>query len=613
MNLQPLWNAFTLLWRGLDRARRLTLNLLFLGLLLLLLAWMLRDARPPVPGKAALVVAPSGLLVEQLSGDPVERALMGFLGQGRPETLLKTVVESIESARDDDRIQALYLDLDGVATGGLSKLQRVRRAVTAFKESGKPVIAAADLYTQPQYYLASAADEIYLHRMGMVLLTGYGSYRNYYKQGLDKLGVEANVFRVGEYKSAVEPYLRDDMSPEARESRREWLSKLWEAYKTDVAAQRDLSPEALQEYADGFHRGLAEQGGHAAELARAAGLVDEVVDRDRIRERMIELVGEDEEGETFEQIDYVSYAEAVGPPEREGQHKIAVVVARGPILDGSQPPGVIGGDSTARLLRQARDDDEVKALVLRVDSPGGSSFASEVIRREVELTRQAGIPVVASMSSVAASGGYWISMSADEIWANPTTITGSIGIYAMAPTFQKTLGKLGIHNDGVGTTGLAGALHPERDLTPEVAQAIQLMIEQGYRDFITRAADGRGKTPEEIDKVARGRVWIGETAQELGLVDRLGDLEAAIEAAAVRADVGDDYRVAYFEKAPDPSRQLLGRLLSKAGGWLGGGFDLRLPEAAFLERAAGLVHRGAADPLLADRRGILAYCFCEPW
>ncbi len=607
-----LLSAFGLLWRGLDRARRLFVNLLFLILVVLVLSLLLADRRPKVPKGAALVISPSGLLAEQLHGKPGERALLDLLGRKRPETLMRSVLEAVEAARDDDRIQALYLDLGQMAGGGLSKLQALRRSIEAFRESGKTVVASADFYTQSRYYLASTADEIYLHQMGVVLLTGYGVYRNYFKEALDRLEVDWNVFRVGEYKSAVEPYIRNDMSPQVREARRELLSQLWEAYKVDVAGARELSPQAIEDYAARFHLELAKHGGHAARLARATGLVDEVVSRDQVRERMIELVGEDGDSKSFRQIDYQTYLEAVRKPPKASENVIGVVVAKGTILDGSQPPGTVGGESTAGLIRRAREDDEVKALVLRVDSAGGSTFASELIRREVELTREKGIPVVASMSSVAASGGYWISMSADEIWANPTTITGSIGIYAMLPTIQKTLTRFGIHNDGVGTTPLAGTLRPDRDLPPEAAEAIRLMVDQGYREFVTRAAEGRNKTPEEIDRIARGRVWIGRQAQSLGLVDHLGDLQDAVAAVATRADLGEDYRLVYIEERAGMLDRLLGRLLAPAGEWLGPLVRAALPQPPDLRWLEGLLGDEPSGARLEDPRGLLAYCFCDP-
>jgi protease-4 len=609
--LEALRGAFALLWTALDHIRRFAVNALFLVLLILLVGLLLADTRPRVEEGSALVLAPTGMLVEQLYSSPFEEIILDLTGQERPETLMKTLLEAIEEATNDDRITAMYLDLDKMQGGSLSKLQTLRGALEEFKAAGKTIIAAADYYGQPQYHLAAVADEVFLHPMGMVFVTGFGSYRSYYREALDKLEVDWNVFRVGEYKSAVEPYIRNDMSPEARESRLAWLSELWGAYRQDVAEARGLETMAIDDYVDNLPTLLSDHGGQAAELAKAAGLVDEVAHHDQVRERLIELVGEDEETESFRQIGYRSYLEAVEERQKAMDEAVAVVVAKGAILGGNQPAGRIGGRSTARLIRQARENERVKALVVRVDSPGGSSFASEVIRREVELTREAGKPVVASFGSVAASGGYWISMTADEIWAHPTSITGSIGIFAMMPTFQRTLAKLGVHNDGVGTSNLAGTLRPDRELPAEAALAIQEMIDWGYRDFITKAAAGRHMTVEEIDRVAGGRVWTGRNALRLGLVDHLGGLEAAIAAAAVRAGIGEEYETVYFEKEPSSTDRLLAQFL----GWLAtkAGLELdlrqtRLPLATLLEPLGG-----PADGLqfTDDPKGLFAYCFCE--
>jgi protease-4 len=386
---------------------------------------------------------------------------------------------------------------------------------------------------------------------------------------------------------------------------------LWHAYCQDVAAARELEPESIEDYPEQLHVKLAEHQGDAAAVALAARLVDHVGDRDQVRDRLIELVGEDEDSKTFRQIDYLSYLEAARKPPRKSDNVVAVIVARGTIYGGSRPPGSIGGDSTARLIRRARQNEKVKAVVLRVDSPGGSSFAAEVIRREVELTSQAGKPVIASMGSVAASGGYWISMSADEIWASPTTITGSIGIFAMLPTFQRTLAALGVHNDGVGTGVLAGTLRPERALPEEAVQAIRLMVDEGYQEFVSRVAEERDKPVEEVDRIARGRVWSGADGLRLGLVDHLGDLDAAITAAADRADLGEDYRVARIEQEPDTLSRILGFLLSRLAEALG-----PLPGASRLFSSSLPGIDAVFDDLrqlsgARDPKGLVAFCFCE--
>ena len=598
-------------WKGLDQTRRLVVNIVFLVLIVALIGWWLVDDRPEVPETTALVLAPYGSLVEELSGDSSESAVLALLGEKRPETLLRSLLEAIETAKDDDRVQALVLDTDRLGPVGLSKLQTLRAAIESFKESGKPVLATADYYSQTQYYLASAADEIYMHPMGLVMLTGYGSYRSYYKEALDRFEIDWHVFRVGEYKSAVEPYLRSDMSPEARESRQRWLSVLWHAYVEDVEQARALGAGTLDHYSSSFPELLAKQEGDAARVAQVTGLIDHLAHRDEVRERLIELVGEDDDN-SFNRISHDSYLRAVDRPQADSENRIAVIVARGAIYDGSRAPGRTGGDSTARMIRQAREDEDVKAVLLRVDSPGGSAFASEIIRREVELTRQAGKPVVASMSSVAASGGYWISMSADEIWAQPTTITGSIGIYAMIPTYPRVLERFGVYNDGVGTGPLAGTLRPDRRLPEEANQAMQLMIEQGYTEFLQGVAAGRDRTPEEIDEIARGRVWVGADAIDIGLVDHLGGLDEAVAAAAALAELGEDYKVHYPRQERDwRSRALdwfVQTTLSRVG---------PLPSLRPLLHPEPVILKEVIEDLTAleefgDPRGFYAYCFCEP-
>lgn len=553
------------LWLAFDWTLRVGVNLLLLAMLVVLFGLFSGGEPARVPEGAALVVSPSGYLVEALWGDPTERALREVLGQPLPpETSMPDLLEAIERARDDDRIRAMALDVEGLLGGGLSKLRDLKGAIESFREAGKTVVAYGDGYSQPQYYLASAADEILLHPMGLVLATGYGSYGRYYREALDRFAVEWNVFRVGEYKSAVEPYLRDDMSPEDRDARLAYLSDLWREWRADVGASRSLAPEQLDAYAARFPDKLAAVGGDAARLALEEGLVDRIAARDEARARLIELVGEDDAGESYRRIGWESYLTDVREPRRGGKKDVALIVASGTILDGTHPPGTVGGDSLARQIRRAREDVRVASVVLRIDSPGGSSFASEVIRREIEVTRREGKPVVASMGSVAASGGYWIAAAADQIWASPVTLTGSIGIFAMVPTFGGTLEKVGVHVDGVGTGPLAGTLRFDRPLPEAARAAIDLLVHQGYRDFITRVAEGRHMEAEAVDRVAGGRVWTGMDALGLGLVDSLGDLDEAIEAAAALADLGEEYGVREFVEAPTARARLLGLLLGAA-------------------------------------------------
>jgi len=585
---------FGSVWRGIDAARRVFVNLLFVALVVVLLVFLLSDDDPDIADTTALVIAPKGLLVEQLTGQSIQRVVDEARGAVPPETLLKDVVDAIEAAKDDDRITALVLDFQAFGGGRMTKLQDLRDAIVDFKTTGKKVIAVSDFYEQDAYFLAANADEILVNKMGGVVLEGFGRYKMYYKEGIDRLGLDVHVFRVGEYKSAVEPYLRDDMSPEARVANLEWLGDLWRIYLEETAAARGMTVDQLEEYANQFPRLIEEANGDTAKAALDFGLVDSALTRIEVREHLVELVGEDEETHSFNRIAYDEYLEA-DDEDRFGRKakgdRVGVVVARGTILDGSHPAGTIGGDSTAALIRQARNDDNIKAIVLRVDSGGGSAFASEIIRRECEKARADGKPVIASMGSVAASGGFWISTSSDQIWAYPSTITGSIGIFGMFPTYQRPLAKhLGVRVDGVSTAPLAG-IRPDRELPEEVGQVIQTMIEQGYREFLARVAASRNMTTEEVDKIARGRVWSGEDAYELGLVDNLGDLDDAIAAAAELAELGEDYEVTYIEKKLKFKDRIMKELMARAMDIAGPATQDETP----LDEVLRQIQRSAAD------------------
>lgn len=564
--------------QGIDMTRRITLNLLFVTVIVILIVIAFSGGGPEVPKSTALVVAPAGNVVEQLGGDPVEKMKQELMGGSEPETLLKDLVDAIALAKEDERVKVLVLDLNKLGSAGLTKLQDLGAAIDDFKTSGKTVIATADNYSQAGYYLAAHADEIYLHPMGMAILDGFGRYRTYYKDGIDRLELDWNVFKVGTFKSAVEPYLRNDMSPAAREANIEWMGDLWRAFLADISSARGLPVEDLVAYSENIGALIEAVAGDTAKTALDAGLIDTIATRDEVRERLIELVGEDEDAHSYHRVGVDDFLEADGG-DRTGEKAkgdlVGVVVARGMILGGSQPPGKIGGDSTSALIRQARQDDNIKAIVLRVDSGGGSAFASEIIRRECQLAKEQGKPVVVSMGSVAASGGYWISMASDEVWAHPTTITGSIGIFGMFPTYQKPLAKyLGMRVDGVGTTSIAGAFRPDRELDPEVGEMIQSIINKGYNEFITLAAEARGVTPEDIDSIGQGRVWSGEDALDLGLVDQLGGLDDAIASAAILADLGEDFSVKYIKKEQDFKQKMMADLFATAGTVFGPGHQV---------------------------------------
>jgi len=564
----PVIRFFGGFWKGLDEARRMFVNLLFLALIITAIWFLFRDDGPDIADTTALIVAPKGRLVEQRTGQSFKRLIDEARGSVPPETLLKDVIDAIEAGKDDDRVQALVLNLNRFGGAWPTKLQDVAMAIVDFKESGKKVIAVSDHYEQAAYYIAAHADEVLMNPDGLLILEGYGRYKTYMRDGLDRLGIDVNVFRVGEYKSAVEPYLRDDMSPEAKEANLAWLGDLWDNWMQEVAEARGLTVEQVEGFATNFPSIVREAGGDVAAAAVEAGLIDATATRDEMRARLIELVGEDEDSHTYNHVTYTDYLEDLDE-DRFGRKakgdKVAVIVARGSIVDGSHPPGTIGGDSTSALIRKARNDESIKAIVLRVDSGGGSAFASEVIRRELEVARDEEKIVVVSMGSVAASGGYWISMASDEVWAYPSTITGSIGIFGMFPTYQRPLAKyLGMRVDGVGTAPLAGAMRLDRAMAPELGATIQVIIDQGYEEFLTLVANSRDMTRDEVDEIARGRVWSGEDAYEIGLVDSMGDLEDAIASAAKLAELGDDYAVTYIEKEPAFKDKVARMLLSRA-------------------------------------------------
>jgi len=539
------------IWSGLDGLRKV-LHLVLL-LALFAIAWGLFSRPIPlVPDKAALVVDPQGPLVEQLSGDPMERALARTLRNLPTETLLRDLVDAIEAAADDDRISSLYLDLGGLDGGGLAKLKEVAAAIDDFRATGKPVIAYGDFYEQNQYYLAAHADEIYLDPAGAAYVDGYANFGLFVKDALDKLSVDLHIFRVGEYKSAVETFSRNDMSPAEREESLAWLGAVWNTYKTDVAAAREFEPARLQAYADDAPQGLRKAGGDLAKMALDAGLVTSLKGRFEVEDRIAEITGEDEDTHSYVGVDFDSYLANVDSEQAlrgSAAQKVAVIVAAGDIVPGEGAPGMIGSDTLAAQLRDAAHDDATKAVVLRIDSPGGSVFASEVIRREVEALRKTGKPVVASMSSLAASGGYYIAMGADKIVASPATLTGSVGVFFMMPTFQRSLERLGVHTDGVGTTALAGEFRVDRPLGEISKDVLQQSVERIYQDFIGHVAKSRNMSLEAVDAVAQGRVWAGTDAKRLGLVDQLGSYEDAIELAARLAKLGDDYDVEYFDEA----------------------------------------------------------------
>ena len=556
----------------LNTSRKIIINVIFFLLLILfIVAITSQDEVIEIKDNSALVLNLYGHIVEQKHEiDPIDAFMEETVSDQSPdiEILLNNVIKVIEHAKEDDRISVLVLDLKNMSRTGLPILKEISRALTTFKESGKKVIANGYQYSQSQYYLASFADEIWLDPEGWLLLDGFGRYSLYYKTALEKLNVSQHIFRVGTYKSAVEPYIRDDMSDAAKEANKLWLNDLWTQYKEDVAQQRQFDTNNFDEKISSLITKLKSVNGNFADYALNNGWVDQLKTPEQVNNELITLT-EKTDKNTFRHIGFHDYLQDISIfsnnkklTAMSDKDKVVIIVAKGTILDGEQAPGTIGGVSTAKLLRKARFDKNVKSVVLRVDSPGGSAFASELIRREVDLLKEAGKPVVASMGTYAASGGYWISAAADKIYAAPTTITGSIGVFGLFMTFEKSLNKLGIHNDGVGTTEFSG-MNVTRALTPEMGDIIQLSVERTYRNFLELVAKNRDMTTVQVDAIAQGRVWSGKKAHELGLVDELGNLNDAIQAAANLANL-DDYQQQLIEREKSPKELFIEEFLGQA-------------------------------------------------
>lgn len=551
-------------WWLLDLTRRTLLNLLLLLLLGVLLwaLWQRASGPPALQEKTALVVDLSGRLVEQFSSTSLrDTALQRVRGGSEdPQTRLRDVLQVFEAAAKDDKITHAILVLDGLGAAGLPKLREVAAAVERFKAAGKPVVAWGDGFDQRQYYLAAHASEVWLHPMGDLNIEGYGRPRSYYKDLFDRVGVSANVIRAGKFKNAGETFSANAPSPETLESDAALYGALWSSWTGAVEKARKLTAGSVMAAIDSLPASLVAEGGNIAQWAVKRGLVNALKTRDQMRAAMIERGAKgDGEDATFRQVSLNDYLSRI-KPNTDGDG-IGVIVAQGSISDGIAGPGRIGGRSTAELVRQAREDKSIKAVVLRVDSPGGSAFGSELVRRELELTRAAGKPVVVSMGDLAASGGYWISLAADEMIADEATITGSIGVVAMLPTAQGLVDKLGIRTGGVTTTWLGQAYDPRSGIDPRFAQLVQSSVDRVYRDFTTLAASARKTTPDKIDAVAQGRVWAGRQALERGLVDKLGSFDDALKAAAARARLADGkWHVKYIEAPPSPWARLLQRL-----------------------------------------------------
>lgn len=619
--MQAILTFLKYCWRGLNFIRDCVMNLVFLlfvlllGAILSLSSYMDGEKVELVGEQGALLLNLDGYLADNRDSQPEwERALQELDNQHVPGKISTfDVVYAIEQAANDERIKGLVLDLNYFEGADIPALEYVGESLKNFKKTEKPVIAFSDNYTQAQYLLASYANEIYLNPRGSVFIQGLAAQNLYFKEMLDKLEVTPHVFRVGTYKSAVEPFLRNDMSPEARRNLQQWLNGMWTNYKDIIATNRKIDQNSVLPDAKTFLKELKALKGDSTAYVEQRKLVTQLASRSELDKKLIELFGSNKDDEP-KLLTFNRYLKAL--PDRmlseDSEHKIAVVNVEGVIVDGESYQDEVGGNTVSRLLSEANADKDVKAVVLRVNSPGGSAFASEVIRQEVDALQKAGKPVVVSMGSMAASGGYWISSTADYIVADKNTITGSIGIFALFPTFEKTVKKWGISSDGVATSELSD-VSLLRPLSSELNDVFQMEIEYGYDEFLSVVSKGRKLSKEEVDKIAQGQVWLGQDAYKNKLVDELGNFDTALNKAIELANAKladdqktDDYSVEWFVEEDDSTlNKLMSGLRGSVKSLVKSTVDetIRLPkEAAQIKQNLGVLTK------FNDPKGQYLYC-----
>lgn len=611
--MRTLWRFiagfFKWTWRVLNFVREMVLNLFFIFLVLVGVGiWMQigNGSNSEQTARGALLLDISGVIVDKPSTNhrlgALGRQLFGASSDRLQENSLFDIVNAIRQAKDDRNITGIVLDLKNFTGADQPSMRYIGKALREFRDSGKPVFAVGENYSQGQYYLASFANKIWLSPQGQVDLHGFATNGLYYKTLLDKLKVSTHVFRVGTYKSAVEPFIRDDMSPAAREADSRWIGELWQNYLHTVSANRQISPQQLFPGAQAIIDGLTSVGGDTAKYALDHKLVDALASSADVEKALTKQFGWSKTENNYRAISYYDYSLKT-PADTGGT--IAVIFANGAIMDGEETPGNVGGDTTASQIRDARFDPKVKAIVLRVNSPGGSVNASEVIRAELAAARAAGKPVVVSMGGMAASGGYWISTPANYIVASPSTLTGSIGIFGVINTVENSLSSIGVHSDGVSTSPLAD-ISMTKALSPEVQQMMQLSIEYGYKRFITLVADARKRTPEQIDKIAQGHVWTGEDAKANGLVDSLGDFDDAVAKAAELAKL-KQWHLDYYQDEPTVLDMVMDSMTGSVRAMLPEAIQAMLP--APLVSAANTV-KTEGDKLAAFNDPQNRYAFC---
>lgn len=610
-----IWAFFKILGKTITVIRNIILNVIVLLCIILILFSLAGKGKEAteLDADTVLVLNISGNIVEQKRLDTsFSETMDNIFGHRQPaaETLLQDVIRAIKYAENDSRITLILLDISHLGACTLDQLQEIGAALNHFRAGGKKVIAAGDRYSQKGYFLASYASEILLNPTGSVDLHGFAASSLYFKEALDKLHVHCHIFKVGTYKSAVEPFSRNSMSDEAKEQNNVWLTALWEEYCNQLVANRDITRSSIDAVTNTPSLLLENSGGDMAELALHAGLIDAVTSRAEVRRRLADLSAPDRTS-GFRRIALARYLKQLpdAAPKDPRQPAVAILVAQGEIVNGTQLRDRTGSETMLHLIRKAVQDETIKAVVLRINSGGGSVTASEMIREELQEIRDAGKPFVVSMSGIAASGAYWISAEADEIWAYPVTLTGSIGIFGIIPTFEDSLGHLGISSDGIGTTNLATAMNIAEPLTDEMKKVIQMNIDNGYRKFIDIVANGRKMVPEEIEPIAEGRVFDGRTALQNGLVDRLGSLDNAVASAAAMAGL-TDYSVQYLEEEESTADKLLKQIFEQAGR-VALRFD---PHSEVLQKAVRYAGRELEENpllLLQDPRSMYALCPCR--
>ncbi len=609
----PLRKLIEFIPNTLVKLANFTRHFILLIILFFIIKILFFNEKVELKRNTALVIAPNGMVVNQFSGTPSEKFIKQLQGSDVPETQLRDLIKAIEKAATDERISVLVLSPDFMWGIGLADLKELENAIEKFREvSQKPIIALAENMSQNQYYFANLADEIIVDPQAFMFFQGYGSYRNYFKDGLDKLGVDVHLFRVGEYKSAAEPYIRNDMSIEAKEASLHYMNDLWKTYTQGVVDKRNISIDDFNKIIADQATLLKDSSGDMASMYKKAGLIDQIKNQHFKEKYIADLSATGDDNNGFRHIGLIDYLTVIEQEKSIPKaNKIAVIVAEGTILNGEQDAGNIGGVSTSNLLREARLDKTVKAVVLRVNSGGGAVFASEQIRREVDAIKIAGKPVVVSMGNVAASGGYWISMTADKIYASDATITGSIGIFGMFMTYPKTLAKIGVHTDGVGTSDWAGAFRPDRELNENLAKLIQSNIDHGYQQFISSVAMARNMDIELVDSIARGRVWTAKQAKEFGLIDEIGTLSDAIADAANKANIDNDFDLVWIEPELTATQQFLMSTLAQVSDKFD--IDLVPKQHKLLEKILSPIEK-SLQLVTHAKQGQLtqyAHCLCE--